>query len=104
MTRKITILAFAIVGLHIVEATVLGKSASGALLGNLLQIIASFIATYACFQASKRAARLGQAFWVLVGIGISVWGLANIGWTYYEVAVGIEPPELSFIRFMFDMQ
>src|SRR5215467_13770417 len=104
MTRKITILASAIVGLHIVEATALGKSASGALLGNLLQIVASFIATYACFEASQRSARLGRAFWILVGVGISVWGLANIGWTYYEVAAGSEPPPFSFIRFMFDMQ
>jgi len=104
MTRKITILALAIVGLHIVEATVLGRSSSGALLGNLLQIIASFVATYACFDASRRSARLGQAFWVLLGIGISAWGLANIGWTYYEVVLRIEPPELSFVRFMFDMQ
>jgi PAS domain S-box-containing protein len=104
MKRKITILALAIVGLHIVEATLLGKSASGALLGNILQIIASFIATYACFDASRRSAKLGQAFWILVGVGISVWGLANIGWTYYEVALGMEPPELSFLRFVFDMQ
>jgi two-component system cell cycle sensor histidine kinase/response regulator CckA len=104
MTRKITILALAIVGLHIVAATALNRSSSGALLGNLLQIVASFIATYACFEASKSSRRLGRAFWILVGIGISVWGLANIGWTYYEVAVGIEPSGLSFIRFMFDMQ
>jgi two-component system cell cycle sensor histidine kinase/response regulator CckA len=104
MTRKITILTLAIVGLHIVAATAFGKSLSGALLGNLLQITASFIATYACFDASRRSARLGQAFWILVGIGISVWGLANIGWTYYEVVLGTTPPELSFVRFMFDMQ
>ena len=104
MTRKFTILALAIVGLHIVEATALGKSSSGALLGNLLQIIASFIATYACFDASRRSAKLGQAFWVLVGVGLSAWGLANIGWAYYEAALGTVPPELSFIRFMFDMQ
>src|SRR5262245_9302469 len=103
MTRKITVLALAIVGLHIVEATALGKSSNGALLGNVLQIIASFVATYSCFEASRRSARLGQAFWVLLGIAISVWGLANIGWAYYEVALGMEPPELSFIRFMFDM-
>jgi PAS domain S-box len=104
MPRKITILAVTIVGLHIVAATLLGKSASGALLGNLLQIIASFVATYACFGASRRSGRLGQAFWILVGVGISVWGLANIGWTCYEVVLRTAPPELSFVRFMFDMQ
>jgi PAS domain S-box-containing protein len=104
MPRRITIVALAIVGLHIVEATVFGKSSTGALLGNFLQITASFIATYACFDASRRAMRFGRAFWVLVGIGISVWGIANLGWTYYEVVLKIEPPELSFIRFLFDTQ
>src|SRR5579862_705323 len=104
MPRRITILALAIVGLHIVEATLLGKSSAGALLGNVLQITASFIATYACFDASRRAMRFGRAFWVLVGIGVSVWGIANLGWTYYEVVLKIEPPELSFIRFLFDTQ
>jgi len=104
MSRKVTILVLAIVGLHIVEATLLGKSPAGALLGNLLQITASFAATYACFDASRRSVRFGKAFWVLVGIGVSVWGIANIGWTYYEVVLHVEPPELSLIRFLFDTQ
>src|SRR5262249_26824624 len=104
MTRKFTILALAIVGLHIVEATALGKSSSGALLGNLLQIIASFVATYACFDASRRSAKLGQAFWVLVGVGLSAWGLANIGWAYCRGALGPEPPEPAFLRVMVGLQ
>ena len=104
MSRRVTILVLAIVGLHIVEATLLGKSPAGALLGNLLQIAASFAATYACFDASRRSVRFGKAFWVLVGIGVSVWGIANIGWTYYEVFLHVEPPELSLIRFLFDTQ
>ena len=104
MPRKITILALTIVGLHVVGAVALGQSPAGAVLGNLLQITSSFAATYACFDASRRAVRFGRAFWVLVGMGISVWGIANIGWTYYEVVLHREPPELSFIRFLFDTQ
>ena len=92
MPRKITILALTIVGLHVVGAVALGQSPAGAVLGNLLQITASFAATYACFDASRRAVRFGRAFWVLVGMGISVWGIANIGWTYYEVVLRREPP------------
>src|SRR6516162_8603238 len=99
MPRKITILAVTIVGLHIVAAVAFGRSHTGALLGNLLQITASFAATYACFDASHRAVRFGRAFWILVGMGVSVWGIANIGWTYYEVVLHQEPPGLSFIRF-----
>jgi len=30
--------------------------------------------------------------------------VANLGWTYYEAALHREPPELSFIRFLFDTQ
>src|SRR5215475_1283510 len=78
MTRKFTILALAIVGLHIVEATALGKSASGALLGNLLQIAASFIATYACFQAAKRSVRLEQAGRVDIGFVLDAAQIALI--------------------------
>jgi PAS domain S-box-containing protein len=104
MPRKITILAVTIVGLHIVAALAFGQSSTGAVLGNLLQITASFVATYSCFHASRRAVRFGRAFWVLVGMGISVWGIANVGWAYYEVVLHQEPPELSFIRFLFDTQ
>jgi PAS domain S-box-containing protein len=104
MPRKITILAVTIVGLHIVAAVAFGKSSAGTVLGNLLQITASFAATYACFDASRRAVRFGRAFWVLVGMGISIWGIANLGWTYYEVVLHQEPPELSFTRFLFDTQ
>ena len=104
MSRKVIVLVAAIIGLHIVEATLLGKSPAGALLGNILQIAASFAATYACFEASRRSVRFGKAFWVLVGFGVSVWGIANIGWTYYEVVLHVEPPELSLVRFLFDTQ
>src|ERR1043166_3976676 len=104
MSRKVTILVLAIVGLHIVEATLLGKSPAGAVLGNLLQIAASFAATYACFDASRRSVRFGRAFWGLGGIGVSLWGIANVGLMYYEVVLHVEPPELSMIRFMFDTQ
>ena len=104
MPRKLSILALAIIGLHIVEVLVLGKSAAGSLFGNLLQVLASFLAAAMCLTASRRGSGFSRSFWLLVGAGIAVWGIANLGWTYYEVVLHREPPELSFVRFLFDTQ
>jgi hypothetical protein len=57
-----------------------------------------------CFYASRQGGRFGSSFWILVGAGIGVWGVANLGWTYYEIVLHREPPELSFVRFLFDTQ
>src|SRR5262245_8190767 len=104
MPRKLSIVALAIVGLHIVEALTLGHSPAGAVVGNLLQITASLLAAVMCLRASRRASGFVRTFWVLVGAGIGIWGVANLGWMYYEGALHREPPELSFIRFLFDTQ
>jgi PAS domain S-box-containing protein len=104
MPRKLSILALAIIALHIVEVATLGKSYAGSLLGNSLQIISSFIALGMCIGASRRGTGFSRSFWLLVGAGIGIWGVANVGWTYYEVVLHREPPELSFVRFLFDTQ
>ena len=55
-----------------------------------------------CFQAARRGAGFARSFWTLVGFGLGVWGLADCGWTYYELFLHIEPPPASLIRFLFD--
>ena len=104
MPRKIFIAALAILGLHIVEVFTFGKSPTGPLFGNLLQISACVLAVAMCIGASRRSYGFVRSFWVLVGASMAVWGIANIGWMYYEVVLRIEPPELSLFRFLFDTQ
>jgi PAS domain S-box-containing protein len=104
MPRKLSILASAILLLHVVEVLTLGKSPAGSLLGNTLQTIACVIAVTMCLRASRRGDGFTHSFWVLIAAGIGVWALGNIGWTYYEVVLLREPPELSFVRFLFDTQ
>jgi PAS domain S-box-containing protein len=104
MPRKLSILALAILGLHVVEVFAFGKSPAGSLFGNLLQISACGLAVAMCVSASRRGTGFVRSFWMLVGASIAVWGIANIGWMYYEVVLRREPPELSFIRFLFDTQ
>ena len=104
MPRKLSILALAIVALHIVEALTFGNSPTGSLLANSLQSFACFVAVAMCVGASRRGNGFARSFWLLTAAGISVWGVANIGWSYYEVVQLRQPPELSFVRFLFNTQ
>jgi len=85
--RKLSIVALAIIGLNVVEVLFLSRSPAGSLLGNILQVTASFLAAAMCFYASRQGSRFGRSFWILVGAGIGVWGVANLGWTYYEIVL-----------------
>ena len=87
MPRKLSILASAILLLHVVEVLTLGKSPTGSLLGNTLQTIACLVAVTMCLRASRRGNGFTHSFWVLMAAGIGVWAAGNIGWTYYEVVL-----------------
>src|SRR6266481_5196847 len=104
MFRKLLALSFVIVASHVVAVLTLGTSPAGSLIGNLLQIASSGLAVAAVFAASQRATGLSRRFWLLVGCGLAVWGVANVGWTYYEIALHAEPPTGSVVRFLFGLQ
>lgn len=104
MPRKPLILAAVIVALHLLEAATLGTSTSGSFFANLLQILACGFAALMAFGASRRGRGLSRPFWLLVGMGISMWGVANLGWMYYEVVLHAEPPVTSAVRFVFGFE
>src|ERR1700682_5443880 len=98
----LTPVAVAVILLHILTALFLSHSPIGAFLGNLLQIFASFLAAACCFQAAKRFPGFSRSFWILVGCSMGLWGIADIGWTYYEILLHAVPPPGSLIRYLFD--
>jgi len=102
--RFLAVAAFCVVALHVVTVVFLGTTTYGSLFGNALQIFSSFLAATLCFRAARRAPGFIRSFWILVGLGIGVWGVANVGWTYYEVRLHMEPPPGSMIRFLFNTQ
>src|SRR3981081_879559 len=104
MPRKPLILAAVIVALHLCEAATLGTTTSGSLLANLLEIFACGFATALAFGASRRGRGLSRPFWLIFGTGIAMWGLANLGWMYYEVVLHTEPPSASEVRFLFGLE
>jgi two-component system cell cycle sensor histidine kinase/response regulator CckA len=100
--RSLAVVAVVVVALHVATVVFLGTSSFGSLLGNALQIFASFLAAAMCFQAARRSMGFVRSFWTLVGFGMGVWGFADFGWAYFELFLHMEPPPGSLIRFLFD--
>jgi PAS domain S-box-containing protein len=104
MLRSLTVLTLVIIVVHLLSAGLLGPSPAGSFLGNSLQIIACGLAVAAAIAASRRGRGLARPFWLLVASGLAVWGVANLGWMYYELALHQEPPTGSVVRFLFGTQ
>src|SRR5882757_10982011 len=104
MPRRPFILGVVIVALHLCESAALGTSTAGSFLANLLEIFACGFAALMAFRASRRGRGLSRPFWQIVGAGIALWGVANLGWMYYEVVRHTEPPTTSAIRFLFGLE
>jgi two-component system cell cycle sensor histidine kinase/response regulator CckA len=104
MSKKIYVFALSIAALQACEVVFLGTSHFGAFAGNFLQTVASGFAAAMCFGASRRGRGLSRPFWLLAGLGMGCWGLANVGWAYYESWLHVEPPRLSLVRIVFDIQ
>jgi PAS domain S-box-containing protein len=104
MSAKLLILALTLIGLHIGEVLILGTSATGQLVANCLQLIACGLATATALGAWRRGEGLSRPFWLLVSFGMATWGVANLGWMYYENWLRAPVPPLSPVRFLFDSQ
>jgi two-component system cell cycle sensor histidine kinase/response regulator CckA len=100
--RALAIISVVILALHVVSILAFGTNRFGPLIGNLLQVSASFLAAFLSYQAAKKIPGFSRSFWTLVAFSMVIWGIANLGWTYFEVVLHIEPPPGSMIRFLFD--
>jgi len=104
MPRKLLIVALALVFVHASVIVTFGPSPTGSLIANCIELICSGFAAAMCYSAARRADGINRPFWLLVGTGVAMWGFANLGWMYYEVGSGIQPPTGSVVRFLFASQ
>src|SRR5882724_4907741 len=102
MGRKVPILVLFIAGLQVCEILILGTSRAGSLVANSLQMIACVLGTAMALGASQRGRGLSRPFWLMISAGLATWGLANLGWMYYENLLHQEIPTLSITRVLFD--
>jgi PAS domain S-box-containing protein len=104
MSWKLPIVALFVVGLQVGEILILGTSPAGSLTANSLQLVACAIGAAMAFGASLRGRGLSRPFWRLIGLGLATWGVANLGWMYYENYLHTQPPPISIVRMLFDSQ
>ena len=104
MPRKLLVSVIVLLGLSVGVILTLGMSPTGSLVTNLLQIVSCGFAAAMSFTASKRGRGLSRPFWVLVGCSIATWGVANLGWMYYENWLHAPVPRFSIVRILFDVQ
>jgi PAS domain S-box-containing protein len=102
ISRSLVIAIITIVALHVVSILAFGSQTVGPLIGNLLQVSASFLAAFLSYRAATKIPGFSRSFWTLVAFSMAIWGVANLGWTFFEVVLHIEPPPGSMIRFLFD--
>jgi len=104
MPRKLLVSVLALLVLSVGVILTLGISPAGSLLTNLLQVACCGLAAALCFKASRRGGGLSRPFWVLVGCSIAMWGVANLGWMYYENWLHAPVPRVSVVHILFDVQ
>ncbi len=104
MPRKLLVSVIVLLGLSVGIILTLGMSPIGSLLTNSLQIVCCGVAAGVCFAASKRGRGVSRPFWALVGCSIAAWGVANLGWMYYENWLHAPVPRFSLVRILFDVQ
>jgi len=101
--RKLSVVAVLVIGLQVCQILLLGPTNTGSLLANSIQTVASLVAAAACFLTLLKSQRMCRLFWLLIGLAMSSWGVANLGWTYYEVVLHTAPPAASIVRFLFEV-
>ncbi|MBV8515624.1 MAG: PAS domain S-box protein, partial [Acidobacteria bacterium] len=104
MYRKVAIIGAVLVGLHACEILFLGTSPTGSLVANTLQLIACGMAAATTLLASQRARGLARPFWSMISLALASWGVANLGWMYYENLRHVTTPPMSIVRILFDTQ
>jgi PAS domain S-box-containing protein len=104
MSRRLPLLALLLIGLQACEVLILGTSRAGTLVANSLQMAACALGIAMTWSAFQRGRGVSRPFWLLISAGLANWGLANLGWMYYENWLHRPVPELSVIRIVFDSE
>src|SRR5260370_27564442 len=104
MPRKLLVSVLVLLGLSVGIILTMGMSPLGSLLTNSLKVVCWGFEAAMCFGGSKRGGGMSRPFWALVGCSIAVWGVANLGWMYYENWLHASVPRFSLVRILFDVQ
>lgn len=82
----------AVVGVHVVLSLLVPRSFALTAFGDILQNVVLLCATVAFLANIKNAAPKARLFWALMGLGLGMWLISQVMWTYIEVYLRHEAP------------
>ncbi len=82
----------AVVCLHIAISILAPRSFPLTAFGDLLQNTVLLGATVTFLLKVRTAARRARLFWVLMSLGLGMWLISQVGWTYFEIYLRQEAP------------
>src|SRR3954463_7113994 len=85
----------AMVALYAAGTFVLGKGFQLAVFGNVMQCAVGVLLVVASLSNVRRGSPEMRKFWVLMTISFALWGLGQFVWTYYEVYLRSDMPQVS---------
>jgi diguanylate cyclase (GGDEF)-like protein len=90
--RKWTAAICALVCVHIVISLLVPRSFGLTAFGDILQNLVLAGATAAFLVNIRAASQKSRIFWILMGLGLSMWLTSQVMWTYFEVFLRHEAP------------
>src|SRR5947209_6593129 len=92
--------AWTLVALHVLVLWGTGAHGGGSFLSNLLQLLSSLVAVFACFLASRRMTGFASRFWGLMGLSFLIWAIAQSGFIYEEDFLHSAIPNILWINIL----
>src|SRR3954471_6634006 len=93
--QRAWLFAAAIVVVYAVGTFVFGNGFPLAVFGNAMQCAVGILLVGASFSNVRRGTPEMRKFWVLMTISFALWGLGQVVWTYYEVYLRQDMPQVS---------
>ena len=90
--RKWTAIVCAVVCVHVLLSVLAPRGFALTAFGDILQNVVLFCATIAFLVNVRRASPKARLFWALMGMGLGMWLVSQVMWTYIEVYLRHEAP------------
>ena len=81
-----------VVCVHVLLSLIVSRSFGLTAFGDVLQNVILFCAAAAFLANVRTACPKGRFFWALMGTGVGMWLVSQLGWTYFEVYLRHEAP------------
>ncbi len=82
---------------HTAATLILPKGYATTVVGDVVPLAICGVACVAMMRNGRRAEGVVRAFWWLLALGCLLWFVNQGMWTWYEVLLGKEPPDSTFV-------